>query len=388
MAGSLRGIRVLILGSGVTLTGAMRALGGDGADVMAQPDVQDFARRSRWYRAAPAGLAGLTPGRLATALPELPSGTVLVPCSDSWVRAVASLPSELRERYPSCLAPVPALDTLVDKARFGATLARLGLPHPLTRPVAGTTDLDPVSDAVLEHSFLKPTDSQSFFARYQVKAFQLSGRADAEQRLRTCVADCLGLVLQEYIPGPPTHHYFVDGFVDRAGAMRAVFVRQRLRMYPPDFGNSTLMVSVPRTDAGDAPETLARLFEDLHYRGIFSAEFKRDARDGRFKLLEVNARPWWYVEFAARCGVNVCAMAVHDALGQPVANVERYVVGRHCVYPYYDLSAVQAESAAGRLSLLSGISSWLGAIQPVFRWADPLPAMGEVAAMIWRRVLG
>jgi predicted ATP-grasp superfamily ATP-dependent carboligase len=300
------------------------------------------------------------------------------------VRAVASLPAELNERYPSCLAPLPALDILMDKARFGETLARLELPHPLTRPVAKATDLDSVPDEVLEHSFLKPTDSQTFFARYRVKAFPLSGRAEAVHQLNTCVADGFGLVLQEYVPGPPTHHYFVDGFVDRGGTNRALFVRQRLRMFPLDFGNSTLMVSVPRADVGDAPDTLARLFEDIHYRGIFSAEFKRDAKDGRFKLLEINARPWWYVEFAARCGVRVCEMAVRDALGEPIETVDRYVVGRRCAYPYYDLAAVRAERAAGRLSLLNGIRSWIGAVQPVFRWSDPMPAVGAVAAMIRR----
>jgi predicted ATP-grasp superfamily ATP-dependent carboligase len=363
----------------------MCSLGEAGFDVIALPDVQDLARRSRWYRPAPASLARLTADRLAAALPALPAGTVLMPCSDSWVRAVASLPGDLHDRYPSCIAPLPALDVLVDKARFGETLARLGLPHPLTRPVAKATDLDSVPDEVLEHSFLKPTDSQTFFARYRVKAFPVSGRTQAVHQLKTCVADGFGLVLQEYVPGPPTHHYFLDGFVDRGGTMRALFVRQRLRMFPPDFGNSTLMVSVPRADVGDAPDTLARLFKDIHYRGIFSAEFKRDAKDRQFKLLEINARPWWYVEFAARCGVRVCEMAVRDALGEPVDTVDRYVVGRRCAYPYYDLSAVNVERAAGRLSLLNGIRSWIGAVQPVFRWSDPMPAVGEVAAMIRRR---
>jgi predicted ATP-grasp superfamily ATP-dependent carboligase len=386
MSRLLRGTRVLVLGSGVTLTGVLRILGADGADVLALPDVQDFARRSRWYRAAPASLAQLTGERLATALAALPPGIVLMPCADSWVRAVASLPVGLRERYPSCLSPAPALDTLVDKARFGEILARLGLPHPVTRPVAAAADLEPVSDAALEHSFLKPTDSQRFFARYQVKAFRVAGRADAVQWLTTCVADGFSLVLQEYVPGPPTNHYFVDGFVDRGGTIRALFARRRLRMFPPDFGNSTLMVSVPRTEVGDAPKTLARLFEELRYRGIFSAEFKQDARDGRFKLLEVNARPWWYVEFAARCGVDVCAMAVRDALGKPIETVDRYTVGRRCVYPYYDLSAVQVERAAGRLGLVAWARSWVGATQPVFRWNDPMPALGEVAAMIRRRL--
>jgi hypothetical protein len=159
------------------------------------------------------------------------------------------------------------------------------------------------------------------------------------------------MMLQEYIPGPPTNHYFIDGFIDRGGVVRAIFARRRLRMSPPDFGNSTMQISVPVSDTGDASATLRTLLADIDYRGIFSAEFKRDPRDGAFNLIEVNARPWWYIEFAARCGVNVGEMAVRDALVEPVETISGYAVGRRCVFPYYDLDAVRAERSAGRLGL-------------------------------------
>jgi len=213
----------------------------------------------------------------------------------------------------------------------------------------------------------------------------IEGRLDAQGRLATAIGENFEMLLQEYIPGPPTSHYFIDGFVDRDGVCRARFARRRLRMSPPDFGNSTLMVSVPLDDVGQAAEVLDALFADIRYRGIFSAEFKRDERDGLFKLIEVNARPWWYVEFAAQCGVNVCALALQDALGRPVGTISSYAVGRVCVYPYHDLSAARAERAAGRLGALEWLRSWIGPYQPVFKWSDPIPAAREVAGMLRRR---
>jgi predicted ATP-grasp superfamily ATP-dependent carboligase len=157
-------------------------------------------------------------------------------------------------------------------------------------------------------------------------------------------------------------------------------------MSPPDFGNSTLQISVPLSATGDAERTLRELFTDIAYRGIFSAEFKRDPRDDTFNLIEVNARPWWYVDFAARCGVNVCALAMRDALGEPVETISNYAVGRRCVFPYYDLEAIRAERIAGRLGLFEWARSWLGPYQPIFRWSDPLPAIGEVATLIGARL--
>jgi D-aspartate ligase len=378
--------KVLALGSGIPVLGVLRALSGPNTDVVTLPDVDRVTRRSRWFRAGPSALSGMKPDALPQALESLPVPTVLMACSDLWVRTVAALPAESRTRYPASVAPVGALDLLVDKARFGGTLDRLGLPHPATRLIKSVRDLDLISDTTLLSSFLKPVHSQQFFARFGVKAFRIADRSSVQDRLRECLDAGFQIMLQEYIPGPPTNHYFIDGFVDRDGVVRALFARRRLRMSPPDFGNSTLMISVRLNETRDASATLKTLFTDIGYRGIFSAEFKRDPRDEVFKLIEVNARPWWFVEFAARCGVNVCKMAIRDALGEPVETISEYAVGRRCVFPYYDLQAVRAELSAGRLGLLGWALSWLGPYQPVFRWSDPLPAIGEVATLIGQRV--
>ena len=380
--------RVLVLGSGITVLGVLRALSQANVDVFALPDVDRVTRRSRWFRAAPHALSGLKPETLARSLEGLPDQTVLMPCSDLWVRTVAALPGEVRIHYPASVAPIEALDILVDKASFANRLGRLGLPHPATRLLDSVQDLDLVSDKVLQSSFLKPVHSQQFFARFGVKAFRIADKTSAQARLRECIGAGFQVMLQEYIPGPPTNHYFIDGFVDRNGDVRALFARRRLRMSPPDFGNSTLMISVPLKDTGDGAATLRKLFADIGHRGIFSAEFKKDVRDDVFNLIEVNARPWWYVEFASRCGVNVCVQAIRDALGEPVETISDYAVGRRCVFPYYDLQAVRAERSAGRLGLLPWAQSWLGPYQPIFRWSDPLPAVGEIATMVGERLRG
>ena len=127
------------------------------------------------------------------------------------------------------------------------------------------------------------------------------------------------MLLQEYIPGPPTAHVFLDGYVDRTGVMRGCLARRRLRMYPPEFGNSTMSATMPLREAEPALESLSRLLAGLGYTGLFDAEFKYDERDGLFKVLEVNARPWWQLEIAAASGLDLCMMAYRDALGLPLA---------------------------------------------------------------------
>jgi predicted ATP-grasp superfamily ATP-dependent carboligase len=190
------------------------------------------------------------------------------------------------------------------------------------------------------------------------------------------------VVLQEYVPGPPTRHFFIDGFVDRAGTIRARFARHRLRMYPLDFGNSTYMTSVRVEEVAPAMRTLETLLTRLRYRGIFSAEFKLDERDGLYKILEMNARPWWYIEFAEQCRVDVCSLAYLDALGEDVPTIERYAVGRTCVYPYFDFAACKGLYRSGKLGAFAWMWSWLRSKQPVFEWSDPYPSLSSSATLL------
>jgi predicted ATP-grasp superfamily ATP-dependent carboligase len=186
------------------------------------------------------------------------------------------------------------------------------------------------------------------------------------------------ILLQEFIPGPPDAGYFLEGFVDRRGQMSALVGRRRLRMYPASVGNSSFTATVP-VDEIAAADSLSKLLRAMNFRGIFNAEFKRDARDGQLKLLEVNPRAWWYVGFAGNCGVNTCRMAYQDALGLPVEPVTNYETGRRCFFLANELRAWKEGRRNGGIRLWPLIRSWYGADEALFRWGDPLPAIVHLA---------
>jgi predicted ATP-grasp superfamily ATP-dependent carboligase len=297
---------------------------------------------------------------------------------------LARLPEDVRARWPTVAARLDALEILVDKARFAELLDRLSVPHPLTRPVASVEEMAALDPSRLTGCFLKPTDSQRFFSHFGVKAARAEGAEEAVEWVSRAHDVGVKLVVQEYIPGPGDLHYYVEGYFTGDPETSSWFARRRLRIYPPDFGNSTRMRSVPMDEVQPARDALARLLADLRFRGIFSAEFKRDPRDGEFKLLEVNARPWWYVEFAVRCGVDVVYWGYRDALALPLEAPSDYDVGRTCVYPYYDFHAVRESS--GLVSALFNTFDWVGARQPIFRWRDPAPAFHAAADVVLRRL--
>jgi predicted ATP-grasp superfamily ATP-dependent carboligase len=372
---------VIVLGRGITALGVIRSLARSGLAAYVVGAGDDVVCRSRHYRPHPAG-AGLRlcPAGLAPFLRDLQAPAVLLPCSDDWVSAIGELSPDLQERFPSSIATKAALRTLIDKGDFAGALRALDVPHPATDLVATDEDLARLDRSRLAGAFWKPRLSHAFLPHFGVKAFRIPSPEEGLSLWRQAREAGFDLVLQEYVPGPPTAHYFIDGFVDGQGVVRARFARRRLRMDPPDFGNSTYMETVPLDAVAPAAQALDRLLAGLGYRGIFSAEFKQDARDGVFRILEVNSRAWWYVGFATDCGVNVCEMAYKDALGLPIPPLRGYAVGARCAYPHHDFRSWLHSDARRRPALPALVWSWIGACQPVFRWSDPVP----VIVSVWR----
>jgi D-aspartate ligase len=361
----------VVLGIGPTALGVMRCLGRNGLRPFLVVRSGDLAELSRWTGGRCLLLDG--PGSAADVL-ALPQRigvdrVVVIPCTDEWTKIVSELLPH--ETILGSVAPREVVDLLIDKLAFAETLSRFDVPGPRTTPVRSESDLE----VELEGTFLKPRQSQLFAQHYHRKAFTFETMAEAAQALRLMTDVGLEGVLQEYVPGPPTAHYFIDGFARSDGSIATLFARRRIRMFPLDFGNSTLLVSVPLDEVRPAADALVRLLVGIGYHGVFSAEFKLDPRDGLFKILEVNSRPWWFVEYASLCGVDVSWMAYRDALGLPVDEVLSYDVGVRGIFLPQDVLAFRELHRSGELSTVDWLRSIAGAKATVFAWSDPLPGI-------------
>lgn len=362
---------VIALGGGITLAGVLSVLHRAGVPAYAVCPQNDFVRRSRWYRPVALRHADPQPEQLESILETLAlEEAVLLPCSDDWLRAVASLPARIAACFPSSTPGSHNVETMVDKWKFAQLLSSLRVPHPRTRILSSAAEFDELTG--IEGAILKPISSVEFAARYGVKGYIAESGDQARSLLQRLE---FPILVQEFIPGPPDAGYFLDGFRDRKGEIKGLFARRRLRMFPPRLGNSTFVASVPLNELQSAVFSLEYLLEQIRYRGIFSAEFKLDPRDQTFKLIEVNARPWWYVEFAARCGVDVCSMAYRDALDLPVEAATSYETGRTCVFAPNDFRSQRDAAPQARSSWWSVLRSWLRADGIPFHWNDPAPAL-------------
>lgn len=381
-------VPVLVFGAGITTLGVIRSFGRAGITAYCVSNNLGIVARSRWCRRLSSDPKRISdPEELVPFLERLPfERAVLIPCADIWLGAMGSLPAELADRFPSSLPASDVSRLLVDKSRFASVLTDLDIAHPTTILLESEDQLRSLQVKDFTGCFLKPCDSFHFTTFYGIKACQIESRDDAIIQFRRITGDGFTMLFQEYIPGPPSNHYFIDGFVDRNGKICALFARRRLRMYPIDFGNSTCMVSIELSDVSEAVEAIKRLLTGIGYRGIFSAEFKFDERDSLYKILEINARPWWFVEFTVGCGVDVCTLAYKDALGLDVDTIDSYRVGAWFVHPYLDAKACSALHHKGELSLYSWAKSWLVARYPDFSLTDPVPALSWLSENSIRKI--
>jgi len=328
-------VPAIIVGQTITALGTLRSLARVGINAFTVAALGDIVRRSRWYKPIP-GRENLRPDELANWLPELDiERAVLFPCSDHAVWQASQLVNITKDRISMSIASTDTLESLVDKGRFASVLDQIDIPRPRTW--------------MLE-----------------------DGR--------------IPVPIPEYIPGATDRHFFIDGFIDRHYEVRALFARQRLRMHPADFGNSSCMVSIPLDEVQGAVDSLRRLLHEINFNGIFSAEFKFDERDRDFKIIEVNARPWWYIEFASRCGVNVCEMAYADALGEDVVTNRKYRTGASMVYAWHDFFACRDSVNRGDVSIFTCAVQWIRSWRPIFAWDDPWPGVIKSSKFLLRQL--
>lgn len=381
-------VPAVVVGRGPTALGILRCLRMAGIDSYVACPKDDHVTASRWYRPTPGihwnGTLG-TDGH--EALDRMPlDKAVLIAGADDAALWMSELPAALLgSKFFVSTASFATQALLQDKSKFAQFLSGTSMPHPRTFYLESVDDVAAVPFDELDRVFLKPINSQQFSDVVGVKGVWVTSRAELLASWQSLHAKGFKLMAQEYVPGTAADHYFIDGFRDRHGVLTGLFARRRYRISPPDFGNSSYCQSIALADVDLPRRHLEALLAALDYRGIFSAEFKRDARDGAFRILEINSRAWTYVEFAARCGINVCEMAWHDALDRDVRPaLAHYAIGAGCVDFYRDFGTLWAQRRAMPLNWWAVVHQWAHAHYHSFRLDDPQPALHFAAGVIKR----
>ena len=134
-------------------------------------------------------------------------------------------------------------------------------------------------------------------------------------------------------------------------------------------------------DLPEIEELSQRFLRAINFYGLVEVEFKQDARDGQYKLLDVNARVWGFHGLGQVAGVDFPYLLFADQLGQQ-AERSRGRAGVGWLRLLTDVPTSFSAMARGYLSLGSYIQSIQRTeVESVFSWRDPLPSVAEFALL-------
>jgi predicted ATP-grasp superfamily ATP-dependent carboligase len=283
---------------------AIRSLGRAGIRVLAVDDRSSaLGFRSRY--AEPHVAPTRTGDDYIAFLRSLGPGVVF-PTHDDDLETIARHRSEL-----DLTCPFPAWQILgraQDKREQVAAAIRAGVPVPATADEPG--------DELGLPALVKPARAPQFRRRFGVKAFRCETRAELEDAFGRA-AEFEPLV-QEWIPGDDDALYTLGSYIGEDGRALGIFSGRKLRQTPRSIGTARVAEAVWVDQVVDQGLALIR---ELGLWGISQVEFKRDPRDGLFKLIEVNPRLWEWHGLAAACGVDLPLIAYRDVTGEEVEPV-------------------------------------------------------------------
>jgi D-aspartate ligase len=242
---------------------------------------------------------------------------IAFPTSDRLVKLFSERREELGAWYEFGLPSRAAVEASLDKLAQYGVAERIGVPYPRTYATGDLERLRADFDAgrVAAPLFLKarvPLDDPSL-SRF--RRMRLSSRAEAEARVSEAERLNVPFVVQEVIPGGDDQLYTLGSTMDRNGQLVAAFTGRKLRQMPPGFG-------ICRVGENRAIPELAelgrRLLAALGFHGISQVEFKYDARDGQFKLMEVNPRTWSWVGLPIELGADLPWAEYSQCAGMPL----------------------------------------------------------------------
>jgi D-aspartate ligase len=304
------------------------------------------------------------------------NGWVLYPTRDETVAALARNRELLSTFFRVPTPPWETVRWAWDKRNTYSLAEELGIPAPRTWYISSVEDLEQVT---IDPPFaVKPSVKEHFFYATKAKAWRANDRAE----LRTLFLRAKELVgpgevmIQDLIPGDGSQQFAYCAFFKEGRSIGSMVV-QRRRQHPPEFGRASTFVETIEMPLLE--ELSERFLRAIDYYGLVELEYKLDPRDGKFRLLDFNARTWGYHSLGAGAGVDFPYLLFADQSGESVEPCR----GRAGVTWIRLITDVPT----GVLEMLGGRQDWRAYlrslkdfhVESVLSSKDPVPGLMELA---------
>jgi len=240
------------------------------------------------------------------------TGAVLFPSDDASLLSVSRHKARLAQHYRVIAEDWDVVRPLLEKVHTTDIAMRCGVPCPRIQPITDVAQALAFARDIGFPCIVKPSVGHTFFNRYHAKMVFAHSADELARWLDRFQEYPDELMLCEFIPGDDTCGANYNSFFVHAEPHQE-FTAAKVRLKPTRIGFPTAVVS------RRIPEVVAygrKLLQSIGYHGFSCAEFKRDERDGVYKLMEINARHNFSGSLAFRCGINFPYLSYLDAVGE------------------------------------------------------------------------
>jgi len=138
--------------------------------------------------------------------------------------------------------------------------------------------------------------------------------------MNTDLEDFSKPLIQEYIPGK-IHDAL---FLFNKGKMKAALTQIREVTYPLSGGVGVNNITTYE------PELIKygkEILEFINWHGPCQVEVKKDTRDGKYKLIEINPKLWGTLDLSIKAGINFAVKTLEIAMNGDTREQYKYTVG-------------------------------------------------------------
>ena len=328
-------------------------------------------------------LAGASPEatveHLLLAGHRLGSRAILIPTWDDLAILVADAEPALREQFLLPRQPEGLARSLASKREMHRLAAEHGVPTPLASFPASVDDVrafatDAAFPVMIKGIFGNPLHQRAgralFIAERPADLFRLY--RDLEDP-----ADP-NLMLQEYIPGGDDAVWMFNGYFDADSECLFGLTGRKLRQTPAYAGTTSLGVCL----ANDTVDGLTRRWmKALGYRGMLDMGYRYDARDGHYKVLDVNPRIGsTFRLFVGRQGLDVVRALYLDLTGQPVP-ADAMIEGRRWL-DEHDFASSRTYRRDGKLTMRQWAASLRDVQESVYVARDDIAPFARLGLQV------
>jgi len=354
--------------------GAMRSLGRLGVPMYGvHPTCRPVASYSKYCRKVFALDLDDTPAeesvnRLRDIARDIGSQPLLMATNDESALFVARNASQLQDRFLFPANPIDVVWSLYNKKAMYLLAKRLSIPTPETVFPQSRKDVLEFGERVRFPVMLKASDN-----------IRTSRRAGRKMAIARSKEELIGryhamedgahpsLMIQEYIPGGDDAVWMLNGYFDEHSECLFSVTGKKIHQTPVYTGMTALGICLPNPAVESATKTLVSA---VGYKGILDIGYRYDARDGLYKLLDVNPRLGaTFRLFVGHNGMDVTRAAYLHFTGQPVP-ASNICAGRKWILEDADLVSCMQYYRDGVLSVRKWLGSYRGIKECAWYAAD------------------